>query len=187
MDSGAVMICSYGDLKDVQLFRELGLMEIRFIDMNGKTTEFAGMFSNLRIKEARSKIIDEVEKQGLVEKIEIISHRTPLCERSKTQIEIISLEDYYLKQVDFKLNLLEQSKDIRFYPEMHRQILLNWINSIAIDWPISRRRFYGTEIPIWYCKQNVKNQTFLNRENIIDPGMKPHHLIKCISCNNDRV
>ena len=65
------------------------------------------MFSNLRIKEARSKIIDELEKQELVEKIEIISHRTPLCERSKTQIEIISLEDYYLKQIDFKSNLLE--------------------------------------------------------------------------------
>jgi valyl-tRNA synthetase len=34
---------------------------------------------------------------------------------------------------------------------MHRQILLNWLDSVAIDWPVSRRRFYGTEIPIWYC------------------------------------
>lgn len=183
--SGAVMICSYGDLNDVQLFRELGLMEIRSIDLNGKTTEFAGMFSNLRIKEARSKIIDELEKQGLVEKIEIISHRTPLCERSKTQIEIISLEDYYLKQVDFKSNLLEQSKDIKFYPEMHRQILLNWVNSIAIDWPISRRRFYGTEIPIWYC-------TKCKKPNLPEPGKyyRPWDenppFDKCTSCNNDK-
>jgi valyl-tRNA synthetase len=153
--------------------------------LNGKTTEFAGMFSNLRIKEARGKIIDELEKQELVEKIEIISHRTPLCERSKTQIEIISLEDYYLKQVDFKSNLLEQSKDIRFYPEMHRQILLNWINSIAIDWPISRRRFYGTEIPIWYC-------TKCKKPNLPEPGKyyrpwdETPPFDKCISCNNDK-
>jgi len=47
----------------------------------------------------------------------------------------------------------ELGAQIKFYPEMHRQILTNWLDSIKIDWPISRRRFYGTEIPIWYCKK----------------------------------
>src|ERR671920_747111 len=40
---------------------------------------------------------------------------------------------------------------LKFHPDMHRQILLKWLDSINIDWPVSRRRFYGTEIPIWYC------------------------------------
>lgn len=183
--SGAVMICSYGDLNDVQLFRELGLPEIRSIDMNGRTTEFAGEFANLKIKEARDRIIDKLTNQGLVEKIESITHRTPLCERSKTQIEIIPLEDYYLKQVDIKTELLERSKAIKFYPEMHRQILVNWINSVAIDWPISRRRFYGTEIPIWYC-------TECNSPNLPQPGKyyKPWEedppFEKCNKCNNNK-
>ena len=183
--SGAVMICSYGDLNDVQLFRELGLPEIRSIDMNGRTTEFAGEFANLKIKEARDRIIDKLTNQGLVEKIESITHRTPLCERSKTQIEIIPLEDYYLKQVDIKTELLERSKAIKFYPEMHRQILVNWINSVAIDWPISRRRFYGTEIPIWYC-------TECNSPNLPQPGRyyKPWEedppFEKCNKCNNNK-
>src|SRR5690606_31417762 len=183
--SGAVMICSYGDLNDVQLFRELGLTEIRSIDLNGRTTEFAGEFANLKIKEARDKIVDGLTNRGLVEKIEIITHRTPLCERSKTQIEIISLEDYYLKQVDIKSELLERSNSIKFYPEMHRQILVNWINSIAIDWPISRRRFYGTEIPIWYC-------TKCNSPNLPQPGKyyRPWEedppFEKCNKCNNDK-
>jgi valyl-tRNA synthetase len=183
--SGAVMICSYGDLNDVQLFRELGLPEIRSIDMNGRTTEFAGEFANLKIKEARDRIIDKLTNQGLVEKIESITHRTPLCERSRTQIEIIPLEDYYLKQVDIKTELLERSKAIKFYPEMHRQILVNWINSVAIDWPISRRRFYGTEIPIWYC-------TECNNPNLPQPGRyyKPWEedppFEKCNKCNNNK-
>jgi valyl-tRNA synthetase len=43
--------------------------------------------------------------------------------------------------------------EITFHPEMHKQILMNWLESISIDWPISRRRYYGTEIPIWYCKE----------------------------------
>jgi len=151
--SGVVMVCSYGDLNDVQLFRELRLKEIKSINPNGKTTEYAKQFSNISLKDARNRIIEELQTKNLISKIEIISHRTPICERSKTPIEIISLEDYYLKQVNLKSDLVECSKKIKFYPEMHRQILLNWLNSIAIDWPISRRRYYGTEIPIWYCKK----------------------------------
>jgi valyl-tRNA synthetase len=182
--SGAVMVCSYGDLNDVQLFRELQLKEIKSINPNGKTTEHAKQFSNLSLKEARNKIIEELQEQGLIYKIETLLHRTPICERSKTQIEIISLEDYYLKQVDFKSELFEYSRKIKFYPEMHRQILLNWLNSISIDWPISRRRFYGTEIPIWYCKK-------CKYPNIPEPGRyyRPWEeeppFNKCQNCNND--
>ncbi len=182
--SGAVMVCSYGDLNDVQLFRELQLKEIKSINSNGKTTENAKQFSNLSLKEARNKIIEELQEQGLIYKIETFLHRTPICERSKTPIEIISLEDYYLKQVDFKSELFEYSRKIKFYPEMHRQILLNWLNSISIDWPISRRRFYGTEIPIWYCKK-------CKYPNIPEPGRyyRPWEeeppFDKCQNCNND--
>ncbi len=182
--SGAVMVCSYGDLNDVQLFRELQLKEIKSINSNGKTTEHAKQFSNLSLKEARNKIIEELQEQGLIYKIETFSHRTPICERSKTPIEIISLEDYYLKQVDFKSELFEYSRKIKFYPEMHRQILLNWLTSISIDWPISRRRFYGTEIPIWYCKK-------CKYPNIPEPGRyyRPWEeeppFDKCQNCNND--
>jgi valyl-tRNA synthetase len=183
--SGAVMVCSFGDLNDVQLFRELGLKEIKSINPNGKTTEHAKQFSNLSTKEARNKITEELKAQGLVNEIKTIIHRTPICERSRTPIEIISLEDYYLKQIDFKTKLLEYSANIKFYPEMHRQILINWINSIAIDWPISRRRFYGTEIPVWYCKK-------CKYPNVPEPGRyyrpweeKPP-FDKCQNCNDDK-
>ena len=181
--TGAVMVCSFGDLNDVQLFRELKLKEIKSINAKGKTTEHAKQFSNLSPKQARTKIIEELTNQELVIKIETISHRTPICERSKTPIEIISLEDYYLKQIDFKAKLLEYSKKIKFYPEMHRQILINWINSIAIDWPISRRRFYGTEIPIWYCKK-CKFPQVPEAGKYYRPWEEEPPFDKCQNCNN---
>jgi valyl-tRNA synthetase len=151
--SGIVMICSYGDYEDVRLFRELNLKEIMLIDEKGRMTANAGNYSGLKIEEARKKIIEDLEKQGLIEKKEQIKHRTPICERSKTPIEIISMKEFYLKQIEFLPEIRKLAEKLIFHPEEHRHILLNWIDSVKIDWPISRRRYYGTDIPIWYCKK----------------------------------
>ena len=161
--TGAVMVCSYGDKNDVQIFRELGLEEIVAINDNGLMTDNAGAYANLKINQARQRIIEDLRKLGSIDKEEYIMHRTPLCERSKSPIEIIPMQDYYLKQLDFIPKLREFALKIEFHPEVHRQILLNWLDSVVIDWPISRRRFYGTEIPIWYCKK-------CNTPNLPEPG-----------------
>ena len=150
--SGAVMVCSYGDHNDVTLFRELKLEEAIAIGLDGRMTEVAGEYSGLKLKQARTKIIEDLEKKGFVEKIEDVVHRTPISERSKNPIEIIPMEEYYLKQLDSVEKMKSLGSEINFHPPMHKQILMNWLESISIDWPISRRRFYGTEIPIWYCK-----------------------------------
>jgi len=150
--TGLVMMCSYGDYSDVRLFRELGLEEIIAITPEGKMGEKAGKYANLKIEEARKRIIEDLEKNGLITKREKTMHRTPLCYRSKTPIEIIPMKEYYLKQLDFLPQLRKIGKEMPFFPDRHRQIFLDWIDAITIDWPISRRRYYGTEIPIWYCK-----------------------------------
>ena len=151
--SGAVMVCSYGDQNDVALFRELELEEIVAINLDGRMTSIAGEYAGLKPKQARTKIIEDLESKGFVEKIEDISHRTPVSERSKIPIEIIPMEEYYLKQKGSVEKMKKLGQEITFHPEMHKQILMNWLESINIDWPISRRRYYGTEIPIWYCKK----------------------------------
>jgi len=151
--SGAVMVCSYGDQNDVALFRELGLEEIVAIGLDGRMTEVAGEYAGLKPKQARTKIIEDLESKGFVEKIEDIIHRTPVSERSKIPIEIIPMEEYYLKQKESVEKMKTLGEEITFHPAMHKQILMNWLESINIDWPISRRRYYGTEIPIWYCKK----------------------------------
>ena len=151
--SGAVMVCSYGDQSDVALFRELGLEEIVAIGLDGRMTEAAGEYAGLKPKQARTKIIEDLETNGFIDKIEDIIHRTPLSERSKIPIEIIPMEEYYLKQKESVEKMKKLGQEITFHPAMHKQILMNWLESINIDWPISRRRYYGTEIPIWYCKK----------------------------------
>ncbi|MGQ0377156.1 MAG: valine--tRNA ligase [Nitrososphaerota archaeon] len=151
--SGAVMVCSYGDQNDVALFRELNLEEIVAIGLDGRMTKTAGKYEGLKVKQAREKITEDLKNAGFVEKIEDIVHRTPVSERSKNPIEIIPMEEYYLKQKESVEKIRKLGSQITFYPEMHKQILMNWLDSITIDWPISRRRFYGTEIPIWYCKK----------------------------------
>ncbi|MBM3896381.1 MAG: valine--tRNA ligase [Thaumarchaeota archaeon] len=151
--SGAVMVCSYGDQNDVALFRELNLEEIVAIGLDGRMTKVAGKYEGLKVKQAREKIIEDLKNEGLVEKTEDIIHRTPVSERSKNPIEIIPMEEYYLKQKESVEKIRQLGSQITFYPDMHKQILMNWLDSITIDWPISRRRFYGTEIPIWYCKK----------------------------------
>lgn len=151
--SGAVMVCSYGDQNDVALFRELQLEEIVAIGLDGRMTEAAGEYTGLKPKQARTKIIEDLQSKGFVEKIEDINHRTPVSERSKIPIEIIPMEEYYLKQKESVEKIKKLGQEITFQPVMHKQILMNWLESINIDWPISRRRYYGTEIPIWYCKK----------------------------------
>jgi len=66
--TGAVMICSYGDYTDVQLFRELGLQEILAAGQDGKLTSAAGPYQGLGMREARSRIVQDLAAEGLLEK-----------------------------------------------------------------------------------------------------------------------
>lgn len=152
--SGLVFMSkSAGDQDAVRFLREMKIEPKMAVDINGKMNENAGFLQGLATKEARQKIADVLKERGYIQKQEIITHSVPVCERSKDQIEFISMKELYLKQIDFKDQMLKLARKINFYSEDSRQILIDWINSVSIDWPISRRRYYATEIPLWYCKK----------------------------------
>jgi valyl-tRNA synthetase len=126
----------------------------------------------------------DLNNAGFINREEKIMHRTPLCERSKTPVEIIPMEDYYLKQLEYIPKLKALTDAIKFYPPIHKQILINWLNSVSIDWPISRRRYYGTEIPIWYCNKcrtpNLPDSAAPDR--YYRPWKEKPPFKKCINC-----
>ena len=153
--SGLVMMCSAGDLSDIQFFREMNLVPTIAINQNGTMNSHAGLLQGLKVKEARAKIIEELKKEKLLVKQTQITHSTPISERSGAEIEFIEMPEFYLKQLEFKEELRKIANKINFYPAESKKILDTWIDSVSIDWPISRRRFYATPIPLWHSKDLV--------------------------------
>jgi valyl-tRNA synthetase len=152
--TGIMMMCSYGDLTDIRFFMEQKLEPIIAINKDGTMNEKAGDLSGLKIIEARKKIVESMQNSGLLKKITPTSaHRTPVSERSGAAIEFIEMQEFYLKQLDYKDKMMEIANNVTIYSPKSRQILIDWINSISIDWPISRRRYYATDIPMWKCKK----------------------------------
>ena len=148
--SGVLMVCSFGDQNDVAVFRELGLTPFQAINLEGCMTELAGQWSGLPVIDARKAIIEHLESNGQIDKIEEREQEVPVSERGKNPVEIILLKEWYVRQTHIQDRMKELIEDITFHPVRNRQFLLDWMDNISIDWPISRRRWYHTEIPIWY-------------------------------------
>ncbi len=183
--TGILMICSFGDTADVRLFRELELEPIYCIDKDGKMNEESGEYEGMTVKEARKKIIKDLEERELLKKQKKIKHKYPICERSKNPIEFIAMKEYYLKQIEFVDELRKISDKISFFAPESKQILLDWFNSVSIDWPISRRRYYGTEIPIWYCK-NCGHAHVAKGGRYVKPWKEESPIKKCPVCKESK-
>ena len=147
------MSSSGGDQDAVRFLRKVGIKPVSAVGIDGKMNENGGFLQGIKTKEAREKIIEELKKIVLIEKQEKLMHSVPISERSGAEIEFVEMPEFYLKQTNQKDKIKEIAKKLNFYSPLSRKILLDWIDSISIDWPISRRRYYATEIPLWYCKQ----------------------------------
>ncbi len=150
--TGAVMVCTFGDTRDLAVVNELKLPIRVVIDKSGRLNELAGKYRGLTVKDARSEILKDLEREGLLVRREQIAHRVPVCWRCKSPVEIIVTREFFLRQLEFKDDLIKLVEErMEFYPPEYKSMLISWIRSLSLDWPISRRRYYATEIPIWYC------------------------------------
>lgn len=154
--SGVLMVCSFGDQNDVSVFRELGLKPFQAIDLEGKMTEVSGPLHGLNVLDARKLAISILEDSGKLSSIENRLQDIPVSERGSNPVEIILLKEWYVKQTHVIDRLFELSSNCNFIPERNRQFLHDWMDGISIDWPISRRRWYHTEVPIWYSEDSTK-------------------------------
>ena len=154
--SGVLMVCSFGDQNDVSVFRELGLSPFQAIDLEGKITELGASLSGMLVLDARKKAIEILESEDKIENLVERDQEIPVSERGKNPIEIILLKEWYVRQTHIQERMKELSNEINFVPSRNKQFLLDWMENITIDWPVSRRRWYHTEIPIWYSEDRTK-------------------------------
>ena len=138
--SGVLMICSFGDANDVTVFREMGLAPFQAIDLDGCMTAVAGPLAGMPVKEAREAIIDLLETEGRIASMEDREQEVPVSERGKNPVEIILLKEWYVRQTHIQDRMRELADEINFIPIRNKQFLLDWMENISIDWPISRRR-----------------------------------------------
>ena len=181
--TGLVMMCSAGDLSDIRFFREMNLQPIIAIEKDGRMNKLSGLLEGLAVKEARKKIIETLKEKKLLTTQKQIMHRTPVCERSKDPIEFIAMKEFYIKQMEFKEDIKKIANKINFYSPRSKQILSDWINSISTDWPVSRRRVYATEIPLWYC-DSCSHVIVPEKGQYHQPWKNPPKIKACPKCKS---
>ena len=152
--TGAVKITPAHDSNDWEIGERHGLEKLVVMNDDATMNAAAGdAFVGLDRFEARTKVVEELERLGLLEKIDDYEGVLPHCERCKTIIEPLLSEQWFVKMDgmrDLALELMNDEGYPHFYPEVpHKKVYTTWLENLR-DWTISRQLWWGHQIPAWY-------------------------------------
>ena len=152
--TGAVKITPAHDPNDYEVGLRHDLPQITVIGFDGKLTEDAGVrYAGMDRFEARDQIVGDLEAAGALEKIEPYKHSVPHCDRSKTVIEPLLSEQWFMRMAGTEI--VQRATDIvrdgqiEFSPGRYAKTYIDWMEGIR-DWALSRQLWWGHRIPIYY-------------------------------------
>lgn len=172
--SGIVMCATFGDATDVSWYDKYQLPYKKVIEADGRIAANIPFIKNKKIKEAREIIISLLKEKKLHNREEEIIHNVAVHERCQKEIEIIPSRQWYINILSEKDNLLKAGDEINWYPKAMKYKYRNWVENLKWDWCVSRQRYFGVPIPVWYCK-DCGMPVFAKEEELpINPAEYPY-------------
>ena len=150
--TGAVKITPAHDPNDFEVGVRHDLPVIRVMNDDATMNENADKYEGLSREEARKAIVADMDKLGLLVKIEKHEHNVGHCYRCHTSIEPIVSKQWFVKMEELAKPAIKAvtDKEISFLPKRFEKQYLHWMNNIR-DWCISRQLWWGHRIPVFYC------------------------------------
>ncbi|MEX0933253.1 MAG: valine--tRNA ligase [Candidatus Paceibacterota bacterium] len=150
--TGVVKVTPAHDPNDFAMALRHGLEIKEVIDQYGKLNEHTGKYAGLKIAEARKVIAEDLEKAGLLEKIDTnYTHSIKTCYRCSRTLEPRILPQWFVRMEPLaKRAISEIEKGVTFYPERFKETAVQWLENIQ-DWNISRQIVWGIPIPAKIC------------------------------------
>ncbi|MCK4718971.1 MAG: class I tRNA ligase family protein, partial [Thermoplasmata archaeon] len=145
----------------------------------------AGEYEGLSITDARQRTIEDLKEKGLLIKQEPLEQNVGACWRCQTPIEFLQVPQWFLKTVDFKEEIMRRAEEVQWYPEYMKIRLENWTESLAWDWPISRKRYFATPLPMWECTECEHVILAEEEQCYVDPTLDAPPTDKCPKCGGE--